>query len=47
MIKPPHLHFAIIQLFPMFNPFDPSLLQASQKMFYIDPPLFLMSAKPL
>ncbi len=39
--KPPHLHFAIISLLPMLNQYDPSLQQAWERMFYVDPDIYL------
>jgi murein DD-endopeptidase MepM/ murein hydrolase activator NlpD len=43
--KPPPLHFAVSTIFPGLNLYDPKLPQAWQKIFYIDPHLFLLGAK--
>ena len=40
--KPPHLHFAIYSLLPLFNQYNPSLPQAWKKVFYIDPNTLLL-----
>lgn len=42
--KPPHLHFAISSLFPLFSQYDPKLPQAWKLMFYIDPNPVLLNA---
>jgi len=41
--KQPHLHFAIRNLLPLFWQYDSSKPQAWNKVFYIDPGLFLTS----
>lgn len=35
--KPPHLHFAVRSLLPLFWQYDASQLQAWNKIFYLDP----------
>lgn len=41
--KPPHLHFAVRSLLPLFWQYDGKQPQAWAKMFYIDPGAFLTS----
>lgn len=42
--KPPHLHFAIRSLLPLFWQYDIRNHQAWNKMFYVDPNGFLLKA---
>lgn len=39
--KPPHLHFAILSVLPLFWQYDGNQPQATKKIFYIDPGVFL------
>lgn len=39
--KPPHLHFVVRSLFPLFWRYDPSQPQAWNKVFYLDPGVLL------
>ena len=41
--KPPHLHFAISSLFPLFSQYDPGLPQAWKLLFYVNPDTYLKS----
>jgi murein DD-endopeptidase MepM/ murein hydrolase activator NlpD len=41
--KPPHLHFSIVSLLPIFSQYDPSLPQAWKRLFYVDPVAYLTS----
>ncbi len=41
--KPPHLHFVVRSLFPLFWQYDRSQAQAWNKVFYIDPGALLTS----
>jgi peptidoglycan LD-endopeptidase LytH len=41
--KPPHLHFAIHSLIPLVNKFDIRLQQPFQRLFYVNPDVYLKS----
>ncbi len=42
--KPPHLHFSVRSLLPLFWQYDSRQPQAWNKIFYIDPGLLLMTS---